>query len=576
MSQTEQPSPGAPSAPTSATPGHSPIYDERDRLVILTPCFAHQVTTYFRDSVDRVLGGELTARFRCRDGSVHVMPIVAMAINQPNDSHIDRARNTILWHFEQTPYNLALFCDGDQPFTPEDIARTWSRLMSGVRVLGGCVALKTIVTTFAANLKPGSSAIPGPDGLLDGNDTGTGWMGFHRNVLQEMRTRWPEYIRRNLADALGELAILKPIYGSELPKTEPIPNNHPMVDRLLHTLATLGFSADISYRSNSNTATAGQTLHAYFASGVVHREGAGDWLSEDWMFCHRCRLLGIPVKIDPMIKIKHFGPMLFPPDPAELIEAALQATSGRYPPFDPRLAAQAADALQRLVADQKDQSITVLHATRHRPEQAKRMRQVWLDAALHPESIQYLLAIDSDDIASAEALKDLPLVTCSLSLGRGIVAAINEAAKSATGRILVMAADDCTPPKHWDREILASLKGQMHEPRVLWTSDGYSNQPVITHPIMTRAFYQQQGYFFCPEYPHLFCDTELTVRASAAGQVIDARHLTFRHDHPMFTGLPSDALHQERNSQEAWATGRAIFRRRNPEARHFHASPPEA
>lgn len=552
MSHTEQPSPGAPSAPTSSTPGHSPIYDERDRLVILTPCFAHQVTTYFRDSVDRVLGGELTARFRCQDGSVHVMPIVAMAINQPNDSHIDRARNTILWHFEQTPYNLALFCDGDQPFTPEDIARTWSRLMSGVRVLGGCVALKTIVTTFAANLKPGSSAIPGPDGLLDGNDTGTGWMGFHRNVLQEMRTRWPVYVREQLKLSLFPY------------------DDQGSLDHLLHTLATLGFSADISYRSNSNTATAGQTLHAYFASGVVHREGAGDWLSEDWMFCHRCRLLGIPVKIDPMIKIKHFGPMLFPPDPAELIEAALQATSGRHPPFDPQLAAQAAAALQRLVADQQDQSITVLHATRHRPEQAKRMRQVWLDAALHPESIEYIFALDSDDPASLAQLESHGRCIVTPP-GGGIVKAINAAAAAAKGRILVMAADDCTPPKHWDREILAALKGQMHEPRVLWTSDGYSNQPVITHPIMTRAFYQQQGYFFCPEYPHLFCDTELTVRASAAGQVIDARHLTFRHDHPMFTGLPSDALHQERNSQEAWATGRAIFRRRNPDARHFHA-----
>lgn len=33
-----------------------------------------------------------------------------------------------------------------------------------------------------------------------------------------------------------------------------------------------------------------------------------------------------------------------------------------------------------------------------------------------------------------------------------------------------------------------------------------------------------------------------------------------------------DQLHEERNSKEAWRIGEAIFKRRNPDANHAHAS----
>jgi len=528
-----------------------PVYDERDRLVILTPCFAHQVTTYFRDSVDRVLGSGLVADFRCADGSIQTLPVVAMAINQPNDSHIDRARNTILWHFEQTHYRAALFCDGDQPFEPYDIARTWTHLVSGVRVLGGCVALKSIVTTFAANLKKGATIDP-KTGLLDANDTGTGWMGFRRDVLDEMRARWPQFVRDEIADALSD---------DEYTATDR------QVEVIVNRIASLGLSPDISYKSNSNTALAGKTLHAYFASGVAFRDGAGDWLSEDWMFCHRCKQLGIPVKIDMQIRVKHFGPMLFPPPPEEIIEAALQVTSGANPPFDRKLAQEAREALARLHASASDRSISVLHATRGRPEKAREIREKFYRLAADPTAIEYIFAIDEDDKPSRDALACFRHVI--IPPAGGIVRAINAAAKEAKGRVLVMAADDCIPPKDWDAGVIEAFGAQLNEPRVLMTSDGFSQQFLCSHPVMTREFYRQQGYFFCPEYPHLYCDTELTFRAADAGQIINARQLVFHHHHPMFTGAPPDALHTERNSPAAFAVGKAIFNRRNP----AHAQP---
>ncbi len=552
-------------ASLASTPGQAPahttpeVYDERDRLVILTPCYGGLVTTLFRDSVHVVQTQAPKAYFRCADGQVRHLPIVAMAINHPGDSHIDRARNNIIHDFLATPYRLGLFIDGDQPFEPEDIAVTWVRLMSGVRVVGGTVALKIIKATFACNTVNNTRAIDPSNGMLPGRDTGTGWLGFNRDVLDEIRTRWPQFVREQIARTITDFVDV-----AAFPKT-------PVVDALINALARLGYSADIAYTCNPNSAHGGQTVHAYFASGVAYRDGMSDWLSEDWMFCHRCRLLGIPIWIEPRIRVKHLGPMLFPPDPEQVVEAALQVTGGTRPPFNPALASRAHEALKALHADITDESITVIHATR-RPEQALAIRAEFMAKAADPAGIEYIFGVDSEGHGAAMML-DSPSsrYVTALNLRGGIVAPFNAAAAQARGRILVMAADDCHPPQGWDQQIREALRGQLHLPRLLWVSDGYSDQPVATHPIITRALYEQNGgWFFCPDYPHLFCDTELTERALNRGEVVDGRHIVFRHDHPMFTGAKPDALHQERNSPEAWATGREIFQRRNPNSKHAH------
>jgi len=544
-----------PTAPGGAhgvpAPAKQEIYDERDRLVILTPCYGGLVTTFFRDSLHTVQTTAPCAMFRCADGSVQRLPLVAMAINHPGDSHIDRARNKILHDFEQTHYRHALFCDGDQPFEPEDIAITWFRLMTGVRVLGGTVALKTIKTTFACNTLGNTRQLDPVTRLLPGRDTGTGWLAFKRDVLDQIRTEWPKYVRARIADYI------------------PDPDR---INDVLRALAECGYSADIHYKANANTHTPGEMIPAYFASGVTFRDGIGDWLSEDWMFCHRCIQLGIEIKIDPMIRIKHVGPLCFPPAPDDLIAAALQVTDGQRPPFDARLAAEAHAALQKLHYSITDDSISILHPTR-RSEQALRIRDLWLSRASNPKGIEYIFGVDHADQATASSLSTFTFQLSPPGSPAGAVAAINAAARAAKGRVLVMAADDCEPPQDWDVQIREALAGQLHLPRLLWTSDGYTTQPVITHPIMTRALYEKNGNeFFSSAYPHLFCDTELTHRAMQAGEVIDARHIVLKHQHPMFTGAKPDQLHEQRNSQEAWRIGSEIFARRNPGAKHPHAS----
>lgn len=528
------------------TPADQAVYEEKDRMVLITPCYGYQCGTQFRDAVTLALQVP-TARFKCSDGVVRSLSIVAMALNKPGDSHIDRARNTALFEFEQHPYRFGCWMDGDQPFEPGHLARIWAHLMNGKRVVGGLVALKSIVPTYVCNATHGQK--PDAQGLIQPDDVGTGCLGFNRDVIDEIRAQWPMYVRARVADSFG------------------CSRDDERVRTVLHSLAEMGYSADLAYKAMANSASPGAIQHAIFASGVTWRDGGPDWLSEDWMFCHRCKLLGIPIYADTSVNIKHIGPMVFPPAPEEIIEAALKVTSGRNPPFSKKLATEAREALARLQDDIRDESITVLHATRGRPEQALKIKAMWQEKA-KDKAIDYVFAVDDDDTATMEATRGHHRVI--VRGGRGIVQAINGAAQIAKGRVLAMAADDCEPPQNWDVLIRESLAGQMHEPRLLWTSDGYTDQPVICHPIMTRAKYEAQGWFFCPEYPHLFCDTELTVRAMQAGEIIDARHIVMKHNHPMFTGQKPDLLHVERNSENARAVGMAIFKKRNPGVNHPH------
>ncbi len=491
-----------------------PVYDERDRLVILTPCYDWSCTTLWQASIDTCRLAPV-AQFRLADGSIQVLPVVAGFRTLASESHIDRARNTLSWILEQDPWRFGLWFDADQELLPDHVRRLWLHLVHGHPVVGGCVAFKSVVPRFVTNRVPGAG--PSAEGLVAVTEIGTGCLAFNREVLVRFRERWPE----------------------------------------------------IAYITPPPSVYAGQQMHAYFASGVATEpDGRRNWLPEDWTFCRRCIDLGIPVLADVGVQVRHMGRYVFPAPPEEVIEAALAYCSGRQPPFDADLAAEARAALRRLHISINDDSITILHPTR-RGAQALARREQWFARASSSKGIQHLIAFDADDAATREVMKMEPGIMVRDNPG-GIVAAINEAAKFATGRILVMAADDCVPPQDWDRLIREALKGQLHLPRLLWTSDGYSDQPVITHPIMTRALYERQGWFFCPEYPHLFCDTELTERAVAAGEVIDARHIVLKHEHPMFTGAKPDELHQQRNSPGAWADGRAIFLRRNPTSKHPH------
>lgn len=245
--------------------------------------------------------------------------------------------------------------------------------------------------------------------------------------------------------------------------------------------------------------------------------------------------------------------------------------------------------------------ISLLHATRGRPAQALITRSLWLRAALVPLGVEHIFAIDADDAESLEALKDYRHVV--VTEPNGCVRAWNAAAAESSGHVLVQLSDDWVPCHDWDQLIWEALevaaekrqttRGEtiehrpclQFEPLVLAVHDGHRTDALLCMAILTRTRYLQQKeytalgevdtvlvgpYLFSPEYFGVFSDNEFTVRAYDDGVVVQAQHIVFQHNHPVFGKAPMDATYARQNAPERYPEGLAIFNRRNPK----HAIPP--
>jgi glycosyltransferase involved in cell wall biosynthesis len=199
--------------------------------------------------------------------------------------------------------------------------------------------------------------------------------------------------------------------------------------------------------------------------------------------------------------------------------------------------------------------ISLLHATRGRPQKAWLCRKEWLRRAKNPDAIEHIFAIDHDDEAS------LPLCLANhIALTTtGCVAAWNAAARKSRGDVLVQVSDDFEPPMGWDELILAEL-GDTSSPKVLAVSDGTRNDDLLCMAIMTRKRYKEQGHMFHPEFVSMYSDTWFSHKAFADGVVIDARdRLVFQHNHPLFGKGEWDETYARSNSDENYAQGEKVF-----------------
>lgn len=243
---------------------------------------------------------------------------------------------------------------------------------------------------------------------------------------------------------------------------------------------------------------------------------------------------------------------------------------------------------------------SLLHATRGRPAKALETRALFFAAAFRALGIEHIFAIDADDPESIEALKHYRHVI--VKEPRGCVKAWNAAAAASSGHVLVQLSDDWLPCNDWDELCWLMLKedgelkcGKETEvgsvPQVLAVSDGTRRDTLLCMAILTRARYEQQNdswveiefnpdltprttagqyrpsYLFHPDYFGVFSDNEFTMRAHADKVVVAAPHIEFRHEHPIFKGIPTeewDATYRRQNMPERYKEGMEIFNRRNP------------
>jgi glycosyltransferase involved in cell wall biosynthesis len=208
--------------------------------------------------------------------------------------------------------------------------------------------------------------------------------------------------------------------------------------------------------------------------------------------------------------------------------------------------------------------ITLLHATRGRAQKAWECREKWMNAAVNPAAVEYIMAVDSDDKASIELAKQFNHVVVEPG---SCVRAWNTAARMASGEILVQLSDDFSPVTGWDSSILEAFEGVIGE-AVLAVGDGARTDSLLCMAILNRKRLEKQGSLFFNGYESVFSDNEFSHRAWADGVVIDRRaSLVFEHAHPFFGKGEMDSIYQANNSLERYERGRALFMERNPEAK---------
>lgn len=203
--------------------------------------------------------------------------------------------------------------------------------------------------------------------------------------------------------------------------------------------------------------------------------------------------------------------------------------------------------------------ISIIHPSRSRPEQARATQSEWIwrtydgsyGGAIPDWEIEYITSLDNDD-PSDYKMVDIVIRNDNKSA----IEAINNAAKIATGDILMVVSDDtwCFPA--WDKILLEHLLE--HSDYCAKTNDGL--QPtLITMPIMDRVYYERYGYIYHPDYAHMFCDQELTSVAIMTGKYINIP-LLFPHLHYSAGLSQKDELNSRNDA--TWHQGQTLFNER--------------
>lgn len=153
--------------------------------------------------------------------------------------------------------------------------------------------------------------------------------------------------------------------------------------------------------------------------------------------------------------------------------------------------------------------LSLLHATRGRPERTLQVREEWLSKAQDLDNIEHLYACDSDDPETVAAT--LPFQGVVVDKPKGCFRAYNLAAEHSTGDILIPIEDDLHPQDGWDVFVRDAMKDHLDFPAVLALGDG---QNLVIEWCINRKFYEARGLFH-DDYHGLFGDTEWRVRSRA-------------------------------------------------------------
>lgn len=205
--------------------------------------------------------------------------------------------------------------------------------------------------------------------------------------------------------------------------------------------------------------------------------------------------------------------------------------------------------------------ISLLHPSRSRPQQALETMVHWLQNIEYPQTWEYILSVDSNDPKIDEyhalGMKGLQNVCMIVNDNQNLVQAANKAAaKVSISDILILISDDFKCFKGWNKSIVSALEGKSG---VLKTFDGVQRY-IVTLPILTKDYYDQQGYIYYPKYTHMFCDLDQTHKSDLQKKLIIRNDIVFSHNHYSKGGHPKDAVNIK--ADKTWNQGERVYLQR--------------
>lgn len=179
----------------------------------------------------------------------------------------------------------------------------------------------------------------------------------------------------------------------------------------------------------------------------------------------------------------------------------------------------------------------ILHSSYGRPALAYRAAIDTLMKAKGGHKVRYLVGIQPNDPKCKEYFDtlphDFPIELYCLETNT-CIENVNLLGKMVRGEgcILVM-SDDFVLPDGWDVTLEQAIgnRPDLQGDYVVDVFDGF--QPsMMTFQIMSTKYYARFGYILNPQYIHMSSDKEFTDVSHLLKRVINARHLTFLHNHP--------------------------------------------
>lgn len=205
-------------------------------------------------------------------------------------------------------------------------------------------------------------------------------------------------------------------------------------------------------------------------------------------------------------------------------------------------------------------TVSLLHPSRSRITKSVATTIKWLSKAGDCQ-VELIVSIDEDDPQLRDYVDFYTPEQIIINQNRSAVDAINNAAKQATGNIMIVLSDDTDCCDNWGELILQVTHGK-HD-FVLRVDDGFfqgvpgTQEWIITCPILDRQYYERFGYVYHPDYLHQFCDTEFSNIAYCLNKVIRTTDIVFRHLHPSIMKEKRDAVMLR--SDATWNQGKALY-----------------